>query len=425
MSDYRDLLERERRRHTMPDGSLEGLQRRRDRKRRNSQIAVGILALLIAAAGVGGGLFALQRSTGPKPAGQTPTPTPTPAAGGQVGPSPVSGPIQFIDEQQGWMVFRGRIFVTAEGGRSWTPQYSGPLTVHGVAFVDASHGWAVSAGGLLRTVDGGAHWDPLDESGVGFDEVQFQDARVGWGIRLDFGPDSQPAGTVVKTTDAGLTWVDLGFQADSICSGTDSNDTSVWVARDISLRRSTDGGRSWTGGPLAEFTRDEPWTASVRCAPNADEAFVLLQDGGAAGHIAYVAYQATSDGQGGYKIQFVLQEGGTHPLGQDYGSVYNSEDPYPGPFTVVTAKVAYFMNWCPQCQAPTLHLTKAAGNPPDVTDRFPVPAGDQPTQALGLSFLTEDHGWAVLEESELVVVETRDGGRTWRHPCGFESTPCI
>jgi hypothetical protein len=422
MSDYRDLLEQERRRHAMRDGSLEGLRRRRERKRRNGQILAGVLALLIAAAGVGGALFALQ-STGPKPAGQTPTPTPTPAAGGQVGPSPVSGPIQFLDEQRGWMVYRGRIFRTTEGGRSWTPQYQGPLPVTGVALVDPLHGWAVSPGGLLRTVDGGTNWELVDDSGVGFNEVQFQDAQVGWGIRLDFGPDSQPSGTVVKTTDGGLTWEDQGFQADSICSGSDGRNTSVWAAGGISLQRTTNGGDSWTGGPLAEFPQSEPWTATVRCAPNAKEAFVVLRDGGAAGHIAYAGYQATDDGQGGHAVQFVIQEAGTHPLGSST-DWYGSEDPYPGPFAVVAPGVAYFMNWCPQCPPPTLHLTKAAGEPAVVTERLPVSAGDQPTEALGLTFLTEDHGWVLLEGSELIVAETRDGGRSWGHPCRFESMPC-
>ncbi|MGH2555939.1 MAG: hypothetical protein ACRDHO_09530 [Actinomycetota bacterium] len=429
MSDYRDQLEQERRRFTMPEGSLPSLERRRDRKRRNRQFAAGVFALLIAAAGVGGGLFALRTSPGPKPAVQTPTPTPMPAPGGdEAVPSPVSGPIQFIDETHGWVVVQGGILVTSNVGRNWRPQYSGPLPVTGVTFVDALHGWAVSPGGLLRTVDGGAHWEQTDASGVGFDEVQFQDDRVGWGIWLDFGPDSQPSGTVVRTDDGGMTWVDQGFQADSICYGTDGRTASFWAVQElpagISIRRTTNGGQSWAVGPLVEFPGAGffPWRPTVRCAPNGNEVFVQVRGGSAAlGHLPYVAYQATDDGQGGLGVQFVMQEGGTHPLGPDH-SAYSSEDPYPGPFTVVGPGSAYFLNWCPACggSLPTVSVTVTGGQPAVLTDRFPLFAGDLRAEPLGVAFLpgSSTHGWALLELSggkgpQQTIYETTDGGRTW------------
>jgi hypothetical protein len=425
MSDYRDRLEQERRRFTMPEGSLRSLEQRRDRKRRNRQFAAGLLALLIAA-GVGGGLFALRTSRGPKPAVQTPTPTPTPAPGGQVGGSPVSGPIQFIDEMHGWVVVRNQIFATSNGGRNWSPRYSGPLPIIGVSFVDATHGWAVSAGGLLRTVDGGTNWEKTDESGVGFYEVQFQDEQVGWGIRLD--PDTQTVGTVVKSTDGGLTWVDQGLQADSICYGTDGNTASTWAVLQlppgISILRTTNGGQDWTVGPLIEFPGVGflSWRPAVGCGPNGNEVFVQVRGDAAAGHVPYVAYQATDDGQGGIEFQFVVQEGGAHPLGPDHSTAYSSEDPYPGPFAVVGPGSAYFLNWCPQCggSLATVSLTVTNGQPARVADRFTVVPGNLHAEPLGVAFLpgSATHGWALLEMSgdkglSQTIFETHDGGRTW------------
>jgi len=64
---FREMLESERRRYKMPDGSFDALERRRDRKRRNRRVASGLVALLIAAAGLGGALLAFRDTGQPKP----------------------------------------------------------------------------------------------------------------------------------------------------------------------------------------------------------------------------------------------------------------------------------------------------------------------------------------------------------------------
>ena len=133
MSDYRDLLEQERRRFRMPHGSMEDLERRRDRRRRNRRVASGIVALIIAAAGIGGGLYALRPTGSIKPV-VSPTPSVVPP-GSLTLPAP-SGPIQFVDAKTGWAVGpNGEILATVDGGKSWTGQYSGPLRIVGVQFV--------------------------------------------------------------------------------------------------------------------------------------------------------------------------------------------------------------------------------------------------------------------------------------------------
>lgn len=422
MSDLKELLERERQRFAMRDGTLEGLERRRNRKRRNGQIVAGVLALLIAAAGVGGGLFALRRSTGPRPGGQTPTPTARPAPGGPEGaPSQVSGPIQFVDDMHGWAVINGRIQATSDGGKTWSVQHAAS-DVTELAFVDAAHGWAITPSGLLRTLDGGGQWTPVGEPGVGFAEIQFKDDQVGWGVRLDAGKDSRPAGVVVKTTDGGNTWTSWTIAADSVCYASDGHTESVWAGRPggNALTRSTDDGASWTDIPIEGPFDSEGWSASLQCLGN--EAWLQLTDGGAAGHKPYGVFQSVDGGP----ARLVLQEAGTTPFGQQDG-VYESEDPYPGPFTVVAAGAAYLMNWCPQCSAslPSVSITITAGQPAAVTDRFPVVIGDQQGQPLGVAFLPPEgsenvrvHGWALLDVSgargsQPTILETTDGGRTW------------
>jgi hypothetical protein len=183
MSDYRDLLEQERRKHVMRDGTVEGLERRRNRKRQNGQILAGAVALLIAAAGVGGGLYAFRGSEG-RPA-VSPSITPSvrpsiPTSSPRLTSPPVSGPIQFIDDQHRWIVDGAdQILATADRGRSWAVQFSGPSNIRAIAFLDAHHGWGVGEGGLIWTTDG-VHWEPWSNQALS--SIQFVTPQVGWGV---------------------------------------------------------------------------------------------------------------------------------------------------------------------------------------------------------------------------------------------------
>src|SRR2546425_3803652 len=130
MSDFKERLEEERRRFAMSGDSFPDLERRRERKRRNRRIASGVVALLIAAAGVGGGLYAFRPARGGGPAG-----SPTPSVGQSV--SFPSGPIQFVDNDHGWMVDAdGQILATTDGGHTWNLQLSGPSNITAVDMLD-------------------------------------------------------------------------------------------------------------------------------------------------------------------------------------------------------------------------------------------------------------------------------------------------
>jgi photosystem II stability/assembly factor-like uncharacterized protein len=427
MSDHRDQLERERRKHAMRDGTLEGLQRRRDRKHRNAQILAGIVALLIAAAGIGGGLFALRGAEKVPPA-HNPTPSPrTVPSPRSAAPSRPSGPIQFVDAEHGWVVDgKGQILATSDGGRTWHVQLSGPANIKAVEFLDLQHGWGVGDSGLIHTSDGGEHWvtwgnEPLLS-------IQFKDESVGWGIRRDSrSQEGGPAGSVVRSMDGGKTWAPQGLAADALCYSRDENTDNLWTAGPgkggISLMRSTDDGASWTEQTIS-VPEGEPWSASLQCFGN--EVWVQLTDGGAAGHTPYGVFQSID----GAQARLVMQEAGTRPFGHQE-EVYESDDPYPGPFTVADAGAAYFLNWCPACvggpQA-SVSITVTAGEPAVVTHRFPVVTGALPAQPLGVSFVAPEdgsaptHGWALVEMNDShgparVLLETRNGGKTWGPAC--------
>ena len=402
MSDYRDLLEQERRRFRMPHGSMQDLERRRDRRRRNRRVASGIVALIIAAAGIGAGLYALRPTGSIKPV-VSPTPSVVPP-GSQTLPAP-SGPIQFVDAKTGWAVGpNAEILATVDGGKTWNGQYRGPLKVVGVQFVDDKHGWAVGEKGLLRTMDGGGSWQPISDQA--FSTVQFVTRSIGWAIRSG---SYQPAPRqLVKTEDGGQTWTGQGLSVDSVCA---ANKDLVWAAgpgeAGINLIRSDDGGASGVTFHLP-VPEGEPWTATVRCAGN--DAWVLVTDGGAAGHLPYAIYQTV---EGGPKVTPLLQEAGTHPLSNVKG-VTDAEDPYPGPLTAFDSQHALFVGWCPACGlSMALYATSDGGQHwgrATLVRQLATP--------LGMSFADHDHGWILFQKGQpptptWTVMSTSDGGKTW------------
>jgi photosystem II stability/assembly factor-like uncharacterized protein len=437
MSEFKDGLEQERRRFAMGGDSMRDLERRRDRKRRNRRFASGVVGLLIAVAGVGGGLYAFRPSrtaqpiVSPTPSGGPSIPTPGPSPT-ETTPSPtppvivlagqVSGPLQFIDDQHGWAVVNGKVLVTSDSGRTWQPKDIGSPSVDAVEFLDLQHGWAIGAGGLRATTDGGLTWELVSHKE--FTTLAFLDAVRGLGTS---------SGQLLETGDGGRSWSAKGFSADSVCA---ANRDVVWAAGlggngGTSFYRSADGGATWTESPMPL----PGWGAGppvVRCTADGSEAFALAYGGVAAGSVAYAGVEAVSNGRSvDQHVVLVsgLASGTFHPQG-----AYVDNDPYPGVFTVVGAGSVYLVNWCPACENGTFFI-RTHGEPSAVGDRNELPAIDGtsgPQQPLGISFVDPDRGWILLQvpapkgqQPLLIILATTDGGTTWAAPCVGPATDCL
>lgn len=143
------------------------------------------------------------------------------------------------------------LLTTADGGRTWrTIHLRSPLI--DLQLVAGGEAWALSLATqgpiepqrLMHTMDAGMTWGQVL---VGpFGAVCFADALRGWAI----------GSTVMRTTDGGARWVSVGHVAVPaaqsvrltckrgalwLLGGTDSGPF------DYVLRRSTDGGVTWTG----------------------------------------------------------------------------------------------------------------------------------------------------------------------------------
>jgi hypothetical protein len=434
MSDFKERLEQERRRFAMSGDSLQDLERRRDRKRRNRRLASGLVGLLIAVAGVGGGLYAF-RSTGSAhvvdsatpPVGRTtPAPGPTPTTPSPAPPvteavSHPSGPIQFIDDQHGWAVFNGQLESTSDGGNEWHPVDVRSSSVDAVDFIDLQKGWALTKDGLFSTGDGGSTWELVNHQT--FKTVDFVDSENGWAV----GSESyQPVPKdLVRTTDGGRSWNSLGLFTDSVCVATNGR---VWAA-----------GLSGDGGVISVFRWDrgqgsgmetrlpipegEPWTATIQCAADGSEADVLVTGGGAAGHVAYAAFQVTPGPGAGTADDVHPVLVASFAAGEIGVDAYQDDDPYPGVLTVVGRGAAYFINWCPACDGPWASLVKTEGEPAAVTNRIALPAIGNPATPVGISFVDADHGWVLFQTG--LLLKTSDGGDTWAGPCAGQPTSCF
>ncbi len=447
MSDFKERLEQERRRYAMSGDSFGDLERRRDRKRRNRRLGSGLVALAIAAAGIGAGLYAFRPTGQGKPADSpTPsiqpsvtapepspssTPTGVPPVEAAVAPA-ISGAIQFVDAEHGWMVDGGgQILVTTDGGRSWMVQLSGPSSVTAIDMLsDGMHGWGVFDGGLVQTGDGGEHW--VTWSNQPLSSIQFITPEIGWGVAPD-GSTNQ----LMTTTDGGRSWAAAAasFSVGSVCF---ANEEQGWAAGldqggDPTFYRTDDGGATWSTSrmpvPAGEWGAEDP---SVRCAPDGSDAFATVFGGAAAGSVAYAGVEATSDaGSIDQHVVFVsgLASGQFHPEG---ASVV--DDPYPGVFAVVDRGVASFINWCPACDGRTF-VTRTQGEPAAVTDRIELPKPENsggPEEPLGVSFIDADRGWTLLQvpapkglQPVMLVLHTEDGGATWTAVCDASSAGCF
>jgi photosystem II stability/assembly factor-like uncharacterized protein len=339
--------------------------------------------------------------------------------GAEALPSP-SSPIRFVDDQHGWAVVNGKLLASSDGGLSWQPVDTGSTSAEAVDFLDRERGWVLSGDGLRATSDGGSTWELVNDRE--FITLVFIDPERGWGIS---------SGQFLQTQDGGRSWTRQPFEPNSFCA---ANGDVLWAVGPggdggTSFYRSADGGASWTESrmpvPDGWATAGPP---AVMCAPDGSEAFAMVTGGAAAGSVAYAVVQAVSDG-GSVRQHVVLVSGlasGTfHPQG-----AYVDEDPYSGVFTVVGPGSAYLVNWCGACEGRTFFI-KTQGDPAHVTDRAELPSKrGGPDQPLGLSFVSPQHGWALLlrlddKGQHPFVLETTDGGSTWTDHCDSSPSACF
>ena len=219
--------------------------------------AAGLAAVAALVVGLGWGLSQRQASPIASPSG-SPLPVPTDALGGMAS-------MQLMDSTHGWVLTEeGRLYVTADAGKSWQPRDPGTLltAAQHLQFADAQHGWVVVAGDqgsnrLLRTADGGGTWQsiPAPAPYKVFGRPVFLDASAGFAALA-----SSPSGpwSLARTGDGGGTWNPVGPLPEGASDELAFLDTTTgWsgvpegIAGELShLYVTRDGGTTWVPAPL-------------------------------------------------------------------------------------------------------------------------------------------------------------------------------
>ena len=172
---------------------------------------------------------------------------------------PILYDVQFLDEKTGWIVGEfGKIFHTADGGKTWHEQEQSLLgeevvdildlpTLFGVHFINSQNGIAAGLDGrIVRTVNGGARWtfekmkldypivDPL------YNPKLFTDG-TGWATGA--------AGEVVRLATPGGEWerAKLGMEVLTWLRGMSwLNENDGWIVGGLGMILHTkDGGQTW------------------------------------------------------------------------------------------------------------------------------------------------------------------------------------
>ncbi len=174
--------------------------------------------------------------------------------------------VHFTDANHGTAVGdRLAILHTTDGGAHWTDQslpdpWPEIKFLTSVAFTDSNTGTVVGGGGnstpgsysiILHTTNGGMNWMPSTSSAKILHSISFADAQTGTA--------AGDAGTILHTTDAGVTWTSEPSGTRKNLRGVSfpSSTTGIAVGEGGTILRATDGGTSWVSqldGPTDVLT---------------------------------------------------------------------------------------------------------------------------------------------------------------------------
>jgi photosystem II stability/assembly factor-like uncharacterized protein len=233
--------------------------------------------------------------------------------------------ITFVDANLGFYVNGlGRIFRTADGGRSWERVRDTPGTYfRAIGMLDARTGFAGNIGTdyfpgvtdtnpLYRTRDGGTVWEPVDDPVVramrGVCAIDILDEPFIHAGQLSRRTVMHVAGRVggpaqlVRSTDGGETWRSLALPPETgmvlDVKFLDSQRGIVFSSTDASVERSNalilrteDGGASWTTAYRSTRPFELVWKGNF---PTADVGFATIQSYDPASTRRYVV--RTTDG---------------------------------------------------------------------------------------------------------------------------------
>lgn len=155
--------------------------------------------------------------------------------------------IHFTDADNGMMTGRsdGRLYITTDGGASWSGQAVGATDPLGKILAPGTGElWLAGNGYMLYSVNGGRDWTLWDNPDVRvMDQIEILDGEIMYVLGAASGVFSN---SLFRSLDAGQTWEHLAKWINPGVAGFSVLDTSRILAIGQVLQASTDGGYTWT-----------------------------------------------------------------------------------------------------------------------------------------------------------------------------------
>ncbi|MEX0800221.1 MAG: hypothetical protein WD379_03270 [Dehalococcoidia bacterium] len=307
--------------------------------------------------------------------------------------------MMFEDALRGWLA-------TVEPGRPGEESYSSPSRIT-----------------VYRTSDGGNSWEstmfegpPVGDPGppsLGLMRFYFLDEQRGW-LAAEHRGGLQGRGIVFETADGGATWRELpGWTY--CCAGPIyfDDETHGWLASPAELMVTHDGGNSWQPQAL-------PLPDGYDRAASLDHAPVFVSSRGG---VVPVSLAATNEATGA--TGFYL----THDAGDSWQLAGTLASPA-SMVSVVDLDVWFAVG-------EEFHSTRDGGKTwetvrPDWKQAgrlVRLPGAATSIDPIEIEFITERDGWAILQvttgtgEGVHALIQTEDGGRTWRLIGPYEVGP--
>lgn len=168
--------------------------------------------------------------------------------------------IYFVNQNVGWTISRRLVSHTTDRGTSWTVSSAPPSNLLDVFFINEQTGWVVGEGSVpdrlakvFKSTDGGNTFveqiitDLILAKSKSLKSVKFIDPQTGWAVGEE--------GTIIKTTNGGINWQQIGGHPiipQWLITAVDLNEiyiidkNNIWIAGDYgTVLFTTDGGNTW------------------------------------------------------------------------------------------------------------------------------------------------------------------------------------
>jgi len=171
----------------------------------------------------------------------------------------------WLTPEQGWLVSESHLYWTDVQGKNW--QDISPGRVQMAYFLQDGQAWAISTLdygqiGLYHSSDGGSTWDTY-EADFPLDawtplQLRFTSADTGWMVLKKSTSQAFDAGTLLKTSDGGLTW--LEYELPGAAPIRFTSPSEGWLVTSLSNETfvTHDGGITWQPAQLGKYLLSQP-----------------------------------------------------------------------------------------------------------------------------------------------------------------------